>query len=133
MILDAAGGPTDPEAQAAGAVLPLGAALLADLSVPGGPGVGLLALTFPDRDLALAAAAHMERAWATVPSLARRGVPFGNIAGPAHAYVTGKGPFVALLVVADPGLAVEGRLRNRAFDTLYEAVLQRDLVFLPQP
>lgn len=125
--LEVLGTAPDPEVQALALAMVSGPALIGDIASPG-EAVGLLALTFTDRTQAMAMGDHVARAWGQAPSTVS-GESFSNMLGPVRVIVTGKGPFVTLLIV--PGTTGPD-LRNAGFDMLHQAWLMRDMVFLPR-
>jgi hypothetical protein len=105
-------------------------ALIADLS-DGTVATGVLALAYPDRAWAEAAAARLAQNWAEQPSLVVDSAFAAIFAEPVRVQVMGDAP--AALVLSQPGPAAPSarEARRQPFFPLYESYIRRDMVFLP--
>ncbi len=94
--------------------------------------IGQVVLVFPDADAARDAAAHIAGAWESEPSTVFDGSFADRTGWQPEFELVGEGPTVLVMTLAaDPdwsSLAAP----NRAYDTLYRAVMRGDMVFLPR-
>ncbi len=94
--------------------------------------VGQLVLVFPDLDTARDAADHIAAAWDNEPSTVFQVSYADNTGWQPDFELVGEGPTVLVMTLAaDPDWS-SLMSPNSAYETLYRALMMRDMVFLPR-